>query len=116
MSEHPDFAGTEPPEDWIKDPLRATNGQGHDAAPDPELLAALTVQAWCDLPLPAQRRLLGDVVTEAARVFLVGATGIGKTLFAYATPPRSPPASRSCTGPATAQCACSLSMARCQRA
>jgi hypothetical protein len=52
--------------------------------PDADLLAALAVQAWCDLPLPPLRRLLGDVVTEAARVFLVGATGIGKTLFAYA--------------------------------
>ena len=52
--------------------------------PDGELIAALAVQTWCDLSLPPMRRLLGDVVTEAARVFLVGATGIGKTLFAYA--------------------------------
>ena len=60
------------------------NGKHHDAGPDGELIAALAVQAWCELSLPPMRRLLGDVVTEAARVFLVGATGIGKTLFAYA--------------------------------
>ena len=57
---------------------------GPCAQPDSELIAALAIQAWRDLPLPSLRRLLGDVVTEAARVFLVGATGIGKTLFAYA--------------------------------
>jgi hypothetical protein len=67
------------PETWIERP-QVPNGQD----PDADLIAALAVQAWRDLPLPPLRRLLGDVVTEAARVFLVGATGIGKTLFAYA--------------------------------
>jgi hypothetical protein len=85
MSENAAF-GPEPidPGDWIKQPPGA--GQSHANGPDPdaELLAALAVQAWCDLPLPPLRRLLGDVVTQAARVFLVGATGIGKTLVAYA--------------------------------
>ena len=52
MSESPEFTGTEPPEDWIKEPPRANNGQGHDAAPDPNLLTALAVQAWRDLPEP----------------------------------------------------------------
>jgi hypothetical protein len=73
--------GCEDPQAWLKARLREPP---NEAAPDADLLAALAVQAWCDLPLPPLRRLLGDVVTEAARVFLVGATGIGKTLFAYA--------------------------------
>jgi hypothetical protein len=72
------------PTNWIgPPPLEPSKTDGKDHA-DSELINALSVETWCDLSLPPPRRLLGDVVTEAARVFLVGATGIGKTLFAYA--------------------------------
>jgi hypothetical protein len=87
MSEHTSFEpDPDRPDTWINEPLsgeQRQNGPDLDA-PDADLLAALAVQAWCELSLPPLRRLLGDVVTEASRVFLVGATGIGKTLFAYA--------------------------------
>jgi hypothetical protein len=79
MSER--VADPDDPDTWVPGNNQHL-GNGQD--PDADLLAALAVQAWCDLPLPPLRRLLGDVVTEVARVFLVGATGIGKTLFAYA--------------------------------
>jgi AAA domain len=88
MSERTSFEpDPDRPDTWINElsgDEQQNNGQDHAAAPDADLLTALAVQSWCDLPLPPMRRLLGDVVTEAARVFLVGATGIGKTLFAYA--------------------------------
>ena len=91
MSERPTFDPDHDPTTWINEPAGANKSQrqhklnGKEAGrPDGALIAALAVQAWCDFPLPPVRRLLGDVVTEAARVFLVGATGIGKTLFAYA--------------------------------
>ena len=86
MSERAAEPNPDDPDTWIPPSSEQTQQQnnGRGATPDADLLAALAVQTWCDLPLPPLRRLLGDVVTEAARVFLVGATGIGKTLFAYA--------------------------------
>jgi hypothetical protein len=86
MSERATFQpDPDKPETWIPpdEEQQRTNGEDRDT-PEADLIAALAVQAWGELPLPPPRRLLGDVVTEAARVFLVGATGIGKTLFAYA--------------------------------
>jgi len=50
----------------------------------PGLADALSVDTWASLDIPPDRRLLGAVVTSASRVFLVGATGLGKTLLAYA--------------------------------
>jgi hypothetical protein len=76
--------GRPPPDGSEWTGRKANNNGPAQEAPNAALLAALAVRAWCDLPLPSLRRLLGDVVTEASRVFLVGATGIGKTLFAYA--------------------------------
>ena len=86
MSEHAADLNPDDPDTWIPGARdgHQNNGRAQEAAPDKDLLAALAVHAWSDLPLPPVRRYLGDVVTEAARIFLVGATGIGKTLFAYA--------------------------------
>jgi len=50
----------------------------------PGLADALSVDTWAALDIPPDRRLLGDVITSASRVFLVGTTGLGKTLLAYA--------------------------------
>jgi hypothetical protein len=92
MSEPPEITGfaddattwINPPPDTEKARQKRRDQKPKPNGPDTALVTALTVQAWRDLPLPTVRRLLGDVVTDAARVFLVGATGIGKTLFAYA--------------------------------
>jgi hypothetical protein len=54
-----------------------------DRQPDYDLMNALSIYAWLERPLPTLKRLLGDVVTQASRVFIVGATGIGKTLFVH---------------------------------
>lgn len=44
----------------------------------------LDVHAWAKLDIPPEAQLLGGLITPSARVFLVGRTGLGKTLFAHA--------------------------------
>src|SRR5262249_34474594 len=44
----------------------------------------LDVHTWAKLDIPPEPRLLGGLITPSARVFLVGRTGLGKTLFAHA--------------------------------
>ena len=43
----------------------------------------MDVNAWAALDIPPEPRLLGHLVTPTTRLFLVGSTGIGKTLLAY---------------------------------
>ncbi len=45
-------------------------------------LEFLDVAAWLDREIPEPDRLLGDLLTTTSRVFLVGRTGLGKTLVA----------------------------------
>ena len=42
----------------------------------------LDVNTWATLDIPAEDRLLGDLLTSTARVFIAGRTGLGKTLLA----------------------------------
>lgn len=59
-------------------------GNGHDQAFDAAALRdAMDVNAWAALDIPPEPRLLGDLITPTTRLFLVGSTGIGKTLLAY---------------------------------
>ena len=44
----------------------------------------LSIEAWADRDLPAPERLLGDLVTRNTRMFIVGATGLGKTMLGLA--------------------------------
>ena len=60
-----------------------------EARPDPSarrdaLIARLSVNAWMDRQIAPPDRLLGDLLTTTARVFLVGRTGLGKTNLAVA--------------------------------
>jgi len=48
--------------------------------PLPGLADLLSIDAWTTRPMPPPDRLLGDLVTTTTRVFLVGRTGLGKTL------------------------------------
>lgn len=43
----------------------------------------LDAHAWAKLDIPPTVRLLGELVTPASRTFLVGSTGVGKTLLAH---------------------------------
>jgi hypothetical protein len=53
--------------------------------PSPEALAtALDVHSWAALDVEPEPRLLGDLITPSSRMFLVGRTGLGKTLLAHA--------------------------------
>jgi AAA domain len=48
------------------------------------LRALLSVDAWAEMDIPEPERLLGDLLTTTTRAFLVGRTGLGKTLLALA--------------------------------
>src|SRR4051812_5889768 len=58
------------------------------AEPDPKTIAALrtllSVESWAERDIPEPDRLLGDLLTTTTRVFLVGRTGLGKTLLGLA--------------------------------
>ena len=43
----------------------------------------LAIEAWADRPIPEPDRLLGDLVTTTTRMFLVGRTGLGKTMVGF---------------------------------
>lgn len=42
----------------------------------------LSVEAWLEREIPEPDKLLGDLLTTTSRVFIVGRTGLGKTLVA----------------------------------
>jgi hypothetical protein len=48
----------------------------------PGLREFLAIEAWTKRDIPPADRLLGDLVTTTSRMFLVGSTGLGKTLLA----------------------------------
>jgi Bifunctional DNA primase/polymerase, N-terminal/AAA domain len=54
-----------------------------DPAPGSSVADDLSLDAWRDLETPRQTRYLGDLVTSASRLFLIGATGLGKTQLAH---------------------------------
>ena len=64
--------------DWM--PPTGGNSEDHKAN---ALRDAMDVNAWAALDIPPEPRLLGHLVTPTTRLFLVGSTGIGKTLLAY---------------------------------
>ena len=50
----------------------------------PGLRDHLAIEAWADRPMPPPDRLLGDLLTTTSRMFLVGRTGLGKTMLGFA--------------------------------
>jgi hypothetical protein len=50
---------------------------------DPAVNDALSAITWANLDIPPEERLLGDVITTSTRSFLIGNTGIGKTILTY---------------------------------
>ena len=54
--------------DWNKNPADA-------------LRDFLNIGAWTEREIPPADRLLGDLVTTTTRIFVVGRTGLGKTLL-----------------------------------
>jgi AAA domain len=46
-----------------------------------ELRQFLSIHAWADRDIPPPDRLLGDLLTTTSRMFLVGRTGLGKTML-----------------------------------
>jgi hypothetical protein len=67
---------------WSKPgPGEAAQSNGHDPA---GLAALLDIHAWAALDIPPEPKLLGDLITPSTRMFVVGRTGLGKTLFLHA--------------------------------
>ena len=71
MNDFPAFDASSRPEDWIREPY-------------PGLAAELSASTWLSRDLPAVDRLLGDFITTTSRTFLVGRTGLGKTMLGLA--------------------------------
>jgi AAA domain len=79
------------PFDSPEERIRAAGGRTELAEPAPTpgeplpgLRDFLSVEAWAERDMPPADRLLGDLVTTTTRMFLVGRTGLGKTLLALA--------------------------------
>jgi hypothetical protein len=51
--------------------------------PTPGLRDFLAIEAWAEREIPPSDRLLGDLVTTTTRMFLVGRTGLGKTMLGF---------------------------------
>jgi hypothetical protein len=49
----------------------------------PGLRDFLSIEAWTQRDIPEPDRLLGDMVTTTSRMFLVGKTGLGKTMVGF---------------------------------
>ena len=54
------------------------------ALPPPPDRDRLSISAWLDRPLPDRDFLLGKLLCTTSRLFIIGETGIGKTLFGAA--------------------------------
>ena len=79
LPESADAADMPPPDDpaaWLADRLPRD--------PAVELRAFLAIETWAEREMPPPDRLLGDLLTCTTRMFLVGRTGLGKTLLALA--------------------------------
>jgi hypothetical protein len=57
------------------------NGKDRDPLPAPPDRANLILSAWLDRDIPERDYLLGNVMCTTSRWFVIGETGIGKTLF-----------------------------------
>jgi len=70
-----------------KPKVAAANGHDSDfkktISPDPAVADFLSVFTLANLEIKPERRLLGDFITSSSRAFLVGSTGIGKTMLIY---------------------------------
>jgi AAA domain len=77
-------------EQEIVDPVSAVSSRRRDSSRSgaakldvDRLIQALDAHAWANLDIPPTVQLLGDLVVPASRTFIVGTTGVGKTLIAY---------------------------------
>jgi AAA domain len=57
---------------------------GNAAGDGAALRRLLSIEAWAKRDIPSPDRLLGDLITKTTRMFLVGRTGLGKTLLGLA--------------------------------
>lgn len=73
-----------PPPNWTDDVPGPGKAQPTDADDCDRLEDFLKTSHWLKREIPPPERLLGDLLTTTSRVFLVGRTGLGKTLLGMA--------------------------------
>ncbi len=72
--------------DWLAaggtlDDLRKLESTEEEDPNKPTIAQYFSAEAWAEREFPEPVRMLGDVVTNTSRVFLVGSTGLGTILF-----------------------------------
>ena len=65
----------------VGDDTAAPVAESTDDMVDPAFRALLSIEAWAERDIPQPERLLGDLLTKTSRMFLVGRTGLGKTML-----------------------------------
>jgi hypothetical protein len=65
----------------VKFPGAVPQPAGNASGAAPSVAEFLSIATWCVRDIPEPERLLGDVVTNTSRMFLVGKTGLGKTML-----------------------------------
>ena len=73
-----------PPRSRTSAQTKAAFPKSEEAACSPDLAAYLSAESWAARQFPTPVRLLGDGVTKTTRVFLIGMTGLGKTMLGIA--------------------------------
>src|SRR5579859_2603571 len=70
--------------DWIPPPSEEYQAS-HVDWKEPVLVLAKVLDAhkWAALEIQPETKLLGELISPATRTFLIGTTGIGKTMFGY---------------------------------
>jgi hypothetical protein len=78
----PEFDANAPPPDRARRQSETTDEATPKSIPD--LAQLLDIHSWATLDVPPEPKLLGDLITPSTRGFLVGHTGLGKTLMSHA--------------------------------
>jgi hypothetical protein len=78
-----------PPREWQdahgwKDGRPPPNGEDHQDTAYADLAQQLAASTWRARKVPPVEKLLGELITAATRCFIVGRTGLGKTLLGLA--------------------------------
>lgn len=67
-----------------EDILHGAGGTIEQQIPPPNLAEYLSAEAWLDRDFPEPERFLGDLIISGVRMFIVGRTGLGKTMLGLA--------------------------------
>jgi AAA domain/Domain of unknown function (DUF6371)/Toprim-like len=72
------------PDVWLAGRLIAEASESKPKSDASLLVGLLSIQAWTERQIPNPDQLLGEVLTVGGWMFLIGRTGLGKTMLAFA--------------------------------